>query len=675
MFATQLQALAADADTPMDTQKQLPELNESRYCTEVLQLSIDKPELDLDCELLARAHTVGIQATLPSLGKKRERIRSIATSESTTSTFPERSSSLAASDGTASTCLSPGSSIIGTPSSTTDPDLAANTGSASVIKEAKSPSFASYDKYLAGLVRVARDAIGDASNRKSTNAADGGVFSAIGASKSLSAIKHRIRLRKKTPHSSESADPCQSGGLDLKKSTPLLQPPPCGHARCAECVRPLVDEASADPSKVPPSRCCPKPSSVLQAVVEPMMQDDFLRAVVEFAAPGESGLLCSNLSCAEFIPHRTHVNPNRPLAATCRKCLTLVCTICKHDAHPIGAGCPEDLEVESGSKDGDRPAVRRCYRCRTLVARPRGSASLTCDDCEAQFCSMCGGVWDSTGNGCPNICCSDEVADVHGDDGGQSAEEREQAESRTAQHAALQGLRREQEREMQRFLAFKDQTKHAMHGRHLESENTRRTKRAAQDAATEERHAAATTQLEDRQVAEEMELRACLEQSARTLTFRIKHMEAYCEGLGRNTIADADADVDVAVGADARNHALLPPRVVTEQNLRDLGRQYNLRDSLETRHQAKINMMRDRQAHAMDELLECQADELQALAGQQGRERDELEAEFTREEAVIDGVFEERRTRLVARWSLAIEVLCKELEQCDGLRVGFREHD
>lgn len=66
-------------------------------------------------------------------------------------------------------------------------------------------------------------------------------------------------------------------------------------------------------------------------------------------------------------------------------------------------------------------------------------------------------------------------------------------------------------------------------------------------------------------------------------------MEAYCDGLGRNP---------------SSHH--MPPRVVTEQNLRDLGHQYNLRDNMERQHQSKINMMRDRQANRMEELLQRQ---------------------------------------------------------------------
>ena len=130
-------------------------------------------------------------------------------------------------------------------------------------------------------------------------------------------------------------------------------------------------------------------------------------------------------------------------------------------------------------------------------------------------------------------------------------------------------------------------------------------------------------------------------------------MEAYCDGLGQNP-----------------NGTTLPPRVVTEQNLRDLGHQYNLRDDMERQHQSKINMMRDRQSKRMEELLERHEEDLETLAGEHRKAKNELHSRLEQEVEQFHSIFDGRQSRATARWVLAIEVLCKELQEQHGSKYA-----
>jgi hypothetical protein len=168
-----------------------------------------------------------------------------------------------------------------------------------------------------------------------------------------------------------------------------------------------------------------------------------------------------------------------------------------------------------------------------------------------------------------------------------------------------------------------------------------------------ERHAKTASHLEDRQIAAEMELRATLEQSEKSVKIRLKHMEAYCHGLGRNPESD------------------MPGRMVTERDLRELGQQYNLRDGMERLHQAKINVMRDRQAKRMEELLERQEKEMEKLMHKRDSEIENLAGEFAHEEDIHARVFNERKLKLQRRWELAIEILRAELERKKGVRFAI----
>lgn len=159
-----------------------------------------------------------------------------------------------------------------------------------------------------------------------------------------------------------------------------------------------------------------------------------------------------------------------------------------------------------------------------------------------------------------------------------------------------------------------------------------------------ERHIRTATHLEDRQVAAEMELRASLKQAEKSVQIRLRHMEAYCDGLGRS--------------ASGEN----PARVVTERDLRELGQQYNIRDDLERLHQSKINVMRDKQAKQMEQLLIRQEDELDKLADKQSLELEALEETFGTEEDGFLKVFDERREKLRRRWTITEKVERKKLE-------------
>ncbi|POR39241.1 Putative E3 ubiquitin-protein ligase ARI8 [Tolypocladium paradoxum] len=628
----------------------LPEFSDAEYCTEVLQLPVDKSEIRLDRELVAKANALGIRTMLPSVsGYKRN--TSSAVSDSSKSTSQERTFSTA-SDGSASTYLTPHSSIFGPPSPDPGrPDAAPN--------PSRNLSFAPYEKYLAQNAPTP-DPSG---SRKSSTAGDSSAHSIFSVStrKSLSGIRSRMRLRKKPTRSFGPALSCLSCRHGCSSATPL-QNLSCGHAFCADCLRIMVEQATMDETKMPPRCCTPIPAANIQAVLETAAQEAFLKATVQFGTPWESRVFCTKASCGEFIPHRRTIDPTAPFAVTCRKCHTRVCNICKNNAHSVGKDCPKDWEVETAPRVGNRPGYKRCYKCRGLVARRQGSTHLTCA-CKAQFCSVCGGIWDPT-VGCPNICnseenlgrCRDSVEAATAQDGPGTAPtaEKEAAETRSAQHPALQALQLEQDQAMQRCCDFTAKLKTAMEMRQWRQKTSLAEREARQVEEMKDKHAKATAQLEDRQITEEMELRATLEQSERSIKVRIKHMEAYCDGLGRNP-----------------NGLEMPPRVVTEQNLRDLGHQYNLRDDMERQHQARINMMRDRQSKRMEELLERQGVELDNLVDQLQSERDELKSKFTREEEIIDGVFEARQSRFTARWNLAIEVLCKELEDKDGVKYAL----
>ncbi|KAF4433808.1 ariadne-2 [Fusarium acutatum] len=336
--------------------------------------------------------------------------------------------------------------------------------------------------------------------------------------------------------------------------------------------------------------------------------------------------------------------------------------------------CPEDWELDQVIKEGGKAGWKRCYKCQNLVPLEEASTHMTCR-CKAQFCYTCGAVWDANA-GCPNDCGGEEemdrrrteeqaqLAEYEDEKAAQEAAaaaasaERLEAEERTRNNADFSHLAEMHRQELGRFLEFAEQVREHMRARFVEQRSSMMKRHAELKESMKEKHARTMSQLEDRQVAAEMDLRNTLEASERSVRIRLKHMEAYCDGLGRN-------GANSSPGSDSQPH-----RVVTERDLRELGQQYNIRDGMERSHQAKINVMRDRQAKRMEELIDRQEAEYETLLERNRQELVELHAQSVLEEETLAHTFTARKSKLVRRWELAIEILRKELEDQDGVKYA-----
>jgi hypothetical protein len=393
-----------------------------------------------------------------------------------------------------------------------------------------------------------------------------------------------------------------------------------------------------------------------------------MKSVLQFSTPWSQRIFCTNPACGEFIPKRDKIDPKHPFEVVCRKCRTRVCSTCKSAAHALGQACPADWELDAVLQMGGNTGWRRCYKCRDLVELTQERSHITCR-CKAQFCYICGAVWDSV-IGCPNFCNGEEelerrrleeearIAELEAERLAKEEEEQQEAaeklaaEKRTLESEQLNTLRTRHINERDRFCAFERKVKRDMWTRQAQVRLDTLGRHSELQTKMKERHLGTAAHLEDRQVGAEMELRATLKQSERSVHIRLRHMEAYCDGLGRS--------------ANGSN----PARVVTERDLRELGQQYNLRDDMERLHQSKINVMRDKQAKQMEHLLSRQEEELKRLTAKHAEELRILELSFATEDEDFVKLFSERRRRLTSRWYLAEEIERKKLEIRTKLRFA-----
>lgn len=438
----------------------------------------------------------------------------------------------------------------------------------------------------------------------------------------------------------------------------------------------MIDQAMIDETKMPP-RCCtlPIPSSTLCELLDSEEQLMFLKSVAQFSTPWEQRVFCPNAACGEFIPPRSKLDPKRPCVVVCRKCDTGACSMCKRVAHENGRDCPDDGDLDAVLKIGEKSGWRRCYRCRTLVELVQGCTHMTCR-CKAQFCYICGAIWDPT-LGCPNLCNGEEemerrraqeeaqLAEREAEEAAREAAEEEEAtkqreaEKRTAESTEFQQLRDVQAEEVERFTSYAQRKRDAMWAGQLQRKLALAERFSDQMEKMKERHAKTVAHLEDRQIRAEMTLRETLEQSERSVRIRLKHMEAYCERLARENDGDDDDDSEK-----------MPARRVTERDLRELEQQYSLRDGMERQHTARINVMRDRQLKAMEELVERQEEEWERVVEKRDSETEDLAVAFALEEDELVKELEKRERRLRWRWILGVEIVRRKLEGQQGVEYA-----
>ncbi|KAG0646946.1 Ariadne ubiquitin ligase [Hyphodiscus hymeniophilus] len=633
------------------------EYSDSDFARDVLQLEDGQTEDTIDRSLTEEADKLGITIARPPTPIDNPHV-SMCESAITVGSQHARTGSTG-SQTSNSTGMTSRSSTGDTPTLHAKP-----------LTSRRSLSFSDYEKYLAQT--EAQDAAKSGFNPPLVPPEPAPSLFSVSTRRSYVSIKNgiksRLRFRKGRNCMNNDVNSCICCREDFKKNQPL-HTLPCSHTYCDACLRVLITQASTEESKMPP-RCCSRgiPSTIIKSVLNQEEQSAFMKNVLQFSTPWEARIFCPNTACGEFIHKRGKIDPKHPFEVVCHKCGTKACSICKRSAHAFGQDCPADWELDAVLQMGENAGWRRCYKCRNLVELTQGCSHITCR-CRAQFCYICGAIWDPF-VGCPNFCNGEEelerrrleeearVAEEEAEKVARDEQERVEAaekldaEKRTQESEILNALRARQINERDRFSAFERKMKWILWTRHGQAKIDLLERYEDLHTKMKERHVKTSTHLEDRQVGAEMELRASLKQSERSVQIRLRHMEAYCDGLGRS--------------ASGNN----PARIVTERDLRQLGEQYNLRDDLERLHQSKIKVMRDKQAKQMEQLIARQDEELEKLATKRTDDLQALEDGFGSQEDEFVKTFQNRRVRMRRRWELVSEIERRKLEIEKGTRFA-----
>ncbi|EPQ66517.1 Bgt-5231 [Blumeria graminis f. sp. tritici] len=432
----------------------------------------------------------------------------------------------------------------------------------------------------------------------------------------------------------------------------------CCHHYCKGCIEKMVLESVSEKISAPPG-CCHEeiPFAVITSSLCHQSTIKLRQNLLQNPHPPKPRILCPNPVCRKLLPEIRKTDSRQPFRATCGSCKTSLCTICSKTSHEVGKDCPADWAKNLLVHLDEKTGVHRCYKCRMLVEAEPGSRHTTCQ-CQAQICCGCEAVWQPK-IGCPNHCYHENkqtsllepaVFATDGDEITDSDDEFRIPGDSPYEHLIhtsidLSTLRARHINERDRFRAYERKLKWVMSTRHEQERSHILERYEEKHAKIVALHTKAATSLEDRQISAEIELRTSLKQDEANVHVRLRHMEAYCDELGRSSSASN------------------PARVVTERDLRELGQQYNVRDNIKRLHQSKVNVLREKQAKQMEQLLVQQERELVRLEVKRDEEINAIERRFSQEEESFRMVFAKRRTNMLRRWQLEQLIGWKKLDQ------------
>lgn len=189
-----------------------------------------------------------------------------------------------------------------------------------------------------------------------------------------------------------------------------------------------------------------------------------------------------------------------------------------------------------------------------------------------------------------------------------------------------------------------------------------------------------------------MDLISQLDFDKRTCLIRLRHMEAYCHTPSPPLSSSTSDRSSWDSHESQRTNPSTPPgsspspslnpnnistyyRVVTEKDFHNLAQQYRERDSMESLHRSKIDVLRGRQEKQYSHYITKKEKEIDQLEAEQRAEIAKLDTDYTAyDEHALQVTFRERKARLERRWRLECGIEKAKQERDTGLRFAMPEN-
>lgn len=187
-----------------------------------------------------------------------------------------------------------------------------------------------------------------------------------------------------------------------------------------------------------------------------------------------------------------------------------------------------------------------------------------------------------------------------------------------------------------------------------------------------------------------MRLISDLDAEKRACVLRLRHMEAYChyqspshtpphtppptasdrsslDSHSRSARKHASTDNNINPNLDFPQYA----RKVTEKDFHNLAQQYRERDTMESLHNSKIEVLRGRQEKQYSDHLAKKDREMEQLEARHSREMETEASDARAEEEALKLALAEKRCRLQRRWRLETKIEKTKQEKITGLQFAM----
>ncbi|KAF2229050.1 hypothetical protein EV356DRAFT_24710 [Viridothelium virens] len=257
---------------------------------------------------------------------------------------------------------------------------------------------------------------------------------------------------------------------------------------------------------------------------------------------------------------------------------------------------------------------------------------------------------------------------------------------RASEMTDFRELRQRHEHERDRFLAFLSKQRQTMALRHEDRRGEVLVEQQEARDKLEEKQIETVATVEEKHVSDELDLVATQEAESRACDLALRHMEAYCNSSSNsnsNPTTPRPLSVTLTFFNDQSSSQTSLPSIaspsspssnsqhkVTEQDLKELSKQYWLRDNLPAKHASAINVLRGEQAQRLRRRQKNNELELAKFALLHEQELQELKKGFSSELQDLEEWAKVKRRRLQARWDLQETSWRKALER--DTEVAFK---
>ncbi|KAJ5970581.1 uncharacterized protein N7479_000499 [Penicillium vulpinum] len=229
--------------------------------------------------------------------------------------------------------------------------------------------------------------------------------------------------------------------------------------------------------------------------------------------------------------------------------------------------------------------------------------------------------------------------------------------------------------EKNRHLAFQDAALSTLRRRHQTAFSEQQLDNQRQEDEKREKNIEAVIQIEERQLAVEIEQQREFDRAKMNSRTRIKHMEGFLRNVSpppspAGTSSRTSTRAEGSSESFSEYESTAPARVLTRQHMEQLEQQYHCHKSMDQLHDARIKVLRDRQELKLQEATARMDKELDEMCNRHIQDIATLQTEHHREEACLMQALDTKKMTLRHRWYLEEAVLRRHLEVRHGQSYG-----